>query len=172
MRTPGKRMREARERAHARLAGWTREKAGAAGRRWRVAARVRLANRWAGKHPKMVFALTAGSLALLLALGVLPAAVPSLRPPASAVRPMPPIVRVDTVFGGFRSIQDGKERHAKEVTGLTAEGEAARAELDSLLSAGVRTRGDSARAVMLYGRLERIVDALENKIEDKRRRKP
>ena len=61
-----KKIQESRLKTHLLVRSWLQPRLGAIGTRYRLAARIRLANRWAAKHPKATFAGVAGTLLLLL----------------------------------------------------------------------------------------------------------
>ena len=61
-----KKIRESRLKTHLLVRSWLQPKLGVIGTRYRLAARIRLANRWAAKHPKATFTGVAGTLLLLL----------------------------------------------------------------------------------------------------------
>lgn len=61
-----KKIQESRLKTHLLVRSWLQPKLGVIGTRYRLAARIRLANRWAAKHPKTTFAGVAGTLLLLL----------------------------------------------------------------------------------------------------------
>lgn len=61
-----KKIQESRLKTHLLVRSWLQPKLGVIGTRYRLAARIRLANRCAAKHPKTTFAGVAGTLLLLL----------------------------------------------------------------------------------------------------------
>ena len=61
-----KKIQESRLKTQLLVRSWLQPKLGVIGTRYRLAARIRLANRWAAKHPKTTFAGVAGTLLLLL----------------------------------------------------------------------------------------------------------
>ena len=102
-----KKIQESRLKTHLLVRSWLQPKLGVIGTRYRLAARIRLANRWAAKHPKTTFAGVAGTLLLLL---VSTFAIDSgngkqSEPDVSSITNMEP------VFQGFRTIQANKDIH-------------------------------------------------------------
>ena len=61
-----KKIQESRLKTHLLVRSWLQPRLGVIGTRYRLAARIRLANRWAAKNPKTTFAGVAGTLLLLL----------------------------------------------------------------------------------------------------------
>ena len=65
-----KKIQESRLKMHLLVRSWLQPKLGVIGRRYRLAAKIRLANRWAAKHPKTTFAGVTGTLLLLCLIGL------------------------------------------------------------------------------------------------------
>ena len=102
-----KKIQESRLKTHLLVRSWLQPKLGVIGTRYRLAARIRLANRCAAKHPKTTFAGVAGTLLLLLVGTV---AIDSgngkqSEPDVSSIAAMEP------VFQGFRTIQANKDSY-------------------------------------------------------------
>ena len=111
-------------------------KLGVIGTRYRLAARIRLANRWAAKHPKATFTGVAGTLLLLLVSTV---AIDSgngkqSEPDVSS------ITNLEPMFQGFRTIQANKDIHRSVLTEMTVKGQLLRHELDSMIAIPVKSR--------------------------------
>ena len=109
-----KKIQESRLKMHLLVRSWLQPKLGVIGRRYRLAAKIRLANRWAAKHPKTTFAGVTGTLLLLLVSTV---AIDSgnekqSEPDISSIAAMEP------VFQGFRTIQTNKDIHRSALTDI------------------------------------------------------
>ena len=153
-----KRIQESRLRTHFLVRAWLQPKLGAIGTRYRLAARIRLANRWAAKHPKVTFASVAGTLLLLLVSTV---AIDSGKgrqgePDISTIASMEP------VFSGFRTIQANKDIHRSTLLDMTVKGQLLRHELDSMIAIPGKSREDSMRIILKYRQLENIVKSIKN----------
>lgn len=59
-----------RLKTHDQIKAWLQPKLGSIGTKYRLAARIRLANAWARKHPKRTCACVVGTLSFLLAVTV------------------------------------------------------------------------------------------------------
>lgn len=59
-------LHESRLKTHQQVRSWLQPKMGAIGTKYRLEARIRLANAWAIKHPKRTFAYVTGTLAFVL----------------------------------------------------------------------------------------------------------
>lgn len=167
-----KELRNHRLKTHLLIRSWLQPKLGAVGIRYRLPAKIRLANRWAGKHPKRTFACVAGSLLFLLAGNIaLDMAkanrtdrfgeLNELNEPAVST-----ITHMEPLFDGFRTIQANKDIHRQTLLELAGKGQALRKELDSLIAIPKKTKVDSMRIVRNYGQLERIVNSLKNNDND------
>lgn len=66
MKSLRKTLHESRLKTHQQVRSWLQPKMGAIGTKYRLAARIRLANAWAIKHPKRTFAYVTGTLAFVL----------------------------------------------------------------------------------------------------------
>ncbi len=155
-----KKIQESRLKTHLLVRSWLQPKLGVIGRRYRLAARIRLANRWAAKHPKTTFAGVAGTLLLLLVSTV---AIDSgngkqSEPDVSSIAAMEP------VFQGFRTIQANKDIHRSVLTDMTVKGQLLRHELDSMIAIPVKSREDSLRIILKYRQLENIVKSIKNNV--------
>ena len=153
-----KKIQESRLKTHLLVRSWLQPKLGVIRARYRLAARIRLANRWAAKHPKATFAGVAGTLLLLLVSTV---AIDSgngkqSEPDVSSIAGMEP------VFHGFRTIQANKDIHRSVLTDMTVKGQLLRHELDSMIAIPVKSREDSLRIILKYRQLENIVKSIKN----------
>lgn len=153
-----KKIQESRLKTHLLVRSWLQPKLGVIGTRYRLTARIRLANRWAAKHPKTTFAGVAGTLLLLLVSTV---AIDSgngkqSEPDVSSIAAMEP------VFQGFRTIQANKDIHRSVLTDMTVKGQLLRHELDSMIAIPVKSREDSLRIILKYRQLENIVKSIKN----------
>ena len=133
-------------------------KLGAIGTRYRLAARIRLANAWAMKHPKRTFACVVGLLLFLLAGDILlNNGMAGTKEPDVAT-----IGNIEPVFHGFHAIQANKDIHRQTLLGLTGKGQAIKQELDSLIAKPRKSHTDSIRIIRQYKQLESIVKSLKN----------
>lgn len=158
MKSLKKTLRESRLKAHGMMRAWLRPKVQAVGKRYHLAARIRLANSWAAKHPKRTAACTVGVLAAVLVLNVLPDGgemEPDI-PKSGMIADMQP------VFSGFRTIQVNKDIHRQTLEELTAKGQKIRRELDSMIALPVKSHGDSVNIVRRYRQLENIVEFIKD----------
>ena len=140
---------------------------GEVGTRFRLAGRIRLANRWARKHPLRTFACVVGSLAFLLAGNIAgDVLLTDNRKTDEAVwtgtESFNGIALVEPMFQGFRAIQANKNVHRTTLMELTGRGQELREELDSLIAIPRKSHADSIRIVQRYQQLEHIVQSLKN----------
>ena len=63
MKSLRKTLHESRLKTHQQVRSWLQPKMGAIGTKYRLAARIRLANAWAAKHPKRTFAYVTAATA-------------------------------------------------------------------------------------------------------------
>lgn len=111
-------IKDSRLKTHQAVSGWLRPKMGAVGKRWRIAARIRLANSWATKHPKKTFGYVVGTLLMVLLVDVaFTGARAEMNNPDLAR-----IANVEPIFNGFRTIQANKDAHRKTVLELASQG--------------------------------------------------
>ena len=162
MKSLGKTLRDSRRRTHSRIAGWLRPRIGAIGTNLRLAARIRIANRWASRHPKKTFGYVAGSLLMVLVCDVMVAGLRAeMNEPDVSM-----IANVEPVFNGFRTIQSNKERQRRTILEMTATGQSLRHEIDSLIAIPSKTHADSVGIISRYSRLESIVKSLKTADND------
>lgn len=157
MKSIKKTVRDSSLKIHQAVSGWLRPRMGAIGKRWRIAARIRLANSWATKHPKKTFGYVVGALLMVLLVDIaFTGASAEMNNPDFAR-----IANVEPIFNGFRTIQANKDAHRKTVLELTSQGQTIRHELDSLIRIPVKSHADSIGIINRYNRLENIVNSLK-----------
>lgn len=150
-------IKDSRLKTHQAVSGWLRPRMGAIGTRWRIAARIRLANSWATKHPKKTFGYVVGSLLMVLLVDVaFTGARAEMNNPDLAK-----IANVEPIFNGFRTIQANKDAHRKTVMELAVRGKVIRQELDSMIRIPVKSHADSIGIIKRYNSLESIVKSLK-----------
>lgn len=162
MKSLRKTFREHRLKTHDLLRTWLQPKFGAIGIKYRIAARIRLANVWARRHPRRTFACVTGSLLLLLVGDIAMASMKHDVPDSTGETGMTAIANMEPLFSGFRAIQENKTLHRNTLAELTAKGVIVRNELDSMIAIPHKTRSDSIHIVMKYRQLEGIVKSLKN----------
>lgn len=127
------------------------------GKRMRIAPRVRLLNSKAAKSPKRTFAIVFSTLLLIFLVDLsLTFFIPVRTAPAIRMD----IASVDTVFTGFRTIQENKEIHRKAVAEMALSGKDMKNRLDSLIAIPEKSRKDSIEIKTTYRKLERLVEYL------------
>ena len=155
-------IRNSRLKTHQAVFGWLRPRMGAIGSRYRLAARIRLANSWATKHPKKTFGYVVGAL-----LTVLVADIAFTGARAEMNNPeLARIANVEPIFNGFRTIQANKDAHRKTVMEVAAQGQTIRQELDSMIRIPDKSHADSLGIIKRYNRLENIVKSLKQNDND------
>ena len=157
MKSLKKTLRESRLKAHDMMRAWLKPKIQAVGTKYRLAARIRLANSWAAKHPKRTAACTVGVLAAVLVLNI---ALDGKKEPDIPKTGM--IADMQPVFSGFRTIQVNKDIHRRTLEELTAKGQEIRRELDSMIAIPVKSHADSMNIVERYRQLENIVKFIKD----------
>ena len=155
-------MRDSRLKAHNVINSWLKPKVGKIGTRYRLAARIRLTNAWASRHPKRTFVYVVGSLLVILIGDMM---ITGMR--AEMTEPgVNMIANVEPIFNGFRTIQSNKETHRKTILEMTAKGQAIRHELDSMIAIPSKSHEDSIGIIIRYGQLENIVKSLKKNDND------
>lgn len=160
MKSLRKTLHESRLKTHQQVRSWLHPQLGAIGTKYRLAARIRLANAWAIKHPKRTFAYVTGTLALVLIgnLGISGAKADS----SDKLNESNMITNMEPLFTGFRTIQVNKDIQRTTLMDLVAQGQELREELDSMIAVPNKSRMDSTRIVQRYRQLENIVKSLNN----------
>lgn len=143
--------------ASSRMILWLRPKFGAIGNRLRLAARIRIANSWAARHPKKTFGYVVGTLAMVLFFDISIAGIRS----ESRMENVNHIANVEPIFNGFRAIQANKDSQRRTILELTDRGKTLRHELDSLIAIPQKSHRDSVDIIRRYARLENIVKSLK-----------
>lgn len=157
MKSINKTIKDNRIKTHQAVCGWLKPRMNAVGTRWRIAARIRLANSWATKNPKKTFGYVVGSLLMVLLVDVaLTGARAEMNNPDLAK-----IANVEPIFNGFRTIQANKDAHRKTVMELAVRGKVIRQELDSMIRIPVKSHADSIGIIKRYNSLESIVKSLK-----------
>lgn len=133
-------------------------KLGAIGTRYRLAARIRLANAWAVKHPKRTFACMVGSLLFVLCGDILV----NSQTVTTKATDVSIIGNIEPVFQGFHAIQSNKNAHRQTLLDLAGQGQAIREALDSLIAIPHKSHADSIHIIRQYKQLESIVKSLKN----------
>lgn len=158
MKSIKKKLHDSRLQTHQTLKSWLHPKMERVGIKWRLAARVRLANAWAVKHPRRTFSYVTGSLLLLLVgTVVLDGKQTEAQNPEVGI-----LAGMKPMFNGFHTIQANKERHRHTLMELVTDGQSIREELDSLIAIPHKTHGDSIHIIKKYRQLENIVKSLNN----------
>lgn len=162
MKSLRKTMRDSRLKTHHAVSGWLKPKMGAIGSRYRVAARIRLANLWASRHPKRTFAYVVATLLMVLVGDIM---VTGMRAEMKESN-VNLIANVEPIFNGFRTIQANKETHRKTILEMTTKGQSIRHELDSMIAIPSKSHDDSIGIIRRYNQLENIVKSLKQNDND------
>ena len=151
-------LHESRLKTHQQVRAWLQPKMGAIGTKYRLAARIRLAN----KHPKRTFAYVTGTLAFVLVgnIWISGANVDSSNELNEANQNL--ISNMEPLFTGFHTIQANKDIQRNTLMDLVVQGQELREELDSMIAVPHKSRMDSTRIVQRYRQLENIVKSLNN----------
>ena len=162
MKSLKKTISDSRLRTSNQIKSWLQPRLGSVGRRYRLAARIRIANKWATQHPKRTFGYVVGTLLTVLFCDV---AITGMR--AEMKEPdVNMIANVEPVFNGFRTIQANKDTHRRTVLEMTSKGQAIKHELDSLIALPHKTHADSIGIIRRYGQLENLVKTLKQNDND------
>ena len=155
-------IRDSRLKTHNVIHTWLKPKMGAIGTRYRLAARIRMANRWAARHPKRTFIYVVGSLLMILLGDMMFAGmIAEMKEPNVNM-----IANVEPIFNGFRTIQANKETHRKTILDMTTKGQSIRHELDSMIAIPAKSHKDSIGIIRRYNQLENIVKSLKQNDND------
>ncbi len=148
---------ESRLRTSNQIKSWLQPKFGSVGKKYRLAARIRIANTWATRHPKRTFGYVVGTLFIIL-LGdiILTGMKAEMKEPDVNL-----IANVEPVFNGFRMIQANKDTHRKAVLEMTARGQTIKHELDSMIAIPCKSHSDSLGIISRYAQLEKLVKTLK-----------
>lgn len=162
MKSLRKTLHESRLKTHQQVRSWQQPKMGAIGTKYRLAARIRLANAWAVKHPKRTFAYVTGTLAFVLMgnIWISRANVDSSNELNEANQNL--ISNMEPLFTGFHTIQVNKDIQRNTLMDLVAQGQELREELDSMIVVPRKSKSDSTRIIQRYRQLENIVKSLNN----------
>lgn len=144
------------------IKSWLQPRLGSVGKRYRIAARIRIANRWATQHPKRTFGYVVGTLLTVLICDV---AITGMRAEMK-VPDVNMIANVEPVFNGFRTIQANKDTHRRTVLEMTSQGQILKHELDSIIAIPRKTHADSIGIIRRYGQLENLVKTLKQNDND------
>ena len=162
MKSLRKSIRDSRLKTHDVIRSWLKPKMGAIGTRYRLAARIRMANRWATNHPKRTFAYVVGALLSILVCDMMFAGMRAeMKDPNVNM-----IANVEPIFNGFRTIQANKDAHRRTVLDLATKGQAVREELDSMIAIPAKSHEDSIGIIRRYNQLENIVKSLKQNDND------
>ena len=162
MKSLKKTISDSRLRTSNQIKSWLQPRLGSVGKRYRLAARIRIANKWATQHPKRTFGYVVGTLMTVLICDV---AITGMR--AEMKEPdVNMIANVEPVFNGFRTIQANKDTHRRTVLEMTSKGQAVKHELDSLIALPHKTHSDSIGIIRRYGQLENLVKTLKQNDND------
>ena len=162
MKSLKKTISDSRLRTSNQIKSWLQPRPGSVGRRYRLAARIRIANRWATRHPKRTFGYVVGTLLTVLICDV---AITGMR--AEIKEPdVNMIANVEPVFNGFRTIQANKDTHRRTVLEMTSQGQILKHELDSIIAIPRKTHADSIGIIRRYGQLENLVKTLKQNDND------
>lgn len=117
-------LQESRLNTHRLIRAWLQPRLGEVGNRFRLGGRIRLANRWARKHPRRTFACVVGSLAFLLAGNIagdvlLTGNRKTDEAAWTGTESLNGIALVEPMFQGFRTIQANKNVHRTTLMELT-----------------------------------------------------
>ena len=162
MKSLKKTISDSRLRTSNQIKSWLQPRLGSVGRRYRLAARIRIANRWATQHPKRTFGYVVGTLLMVLVGDVMVTGMKAeMKEPDVNM-----IANVEPVFNGFRTIQANKDTHRRTVLEMTSKGQAVKHELDSLIALPHKTHADSICIIRRYGQLENLVKTLKQNDND------
>lgn len=162
MKSLKKTISDSRLRTFGQVKSWLQPKIGAIGKRYRLGARIRLANSWAARHPRRTFGYVVGTLLMVLVCDVIVTGMRAeMKEPDVNV-----IANVEPVFNGFRTIQANKETHRRTVLEMASKGQAIKHELDSLIAIPDKSHEDSIGIIRRYGYLENIVKSLKQNDND------
>ena len=144
------------------IRSWLQPKVCAISKRYRLGARIRIANSWATRHPKRTFGYVVGTLLMVLVGDVM---VTGMR--AKMKDPdVNMIANVEPVFNGFRTIQANKDTHRRTVLDMATKGQAIKHELDKLIDIPHKSHAHTRGTIRRDCRLENIVKSLKQNDND------
>ena len=162
MKSLSRTIRDSRLRTHNVIRAWLKPKMGAIGTRYRLAARIRMANGWATRHPKRTFLYVVGSLLFILVGDMMVAGMRAeMKEPNVNM-----IANVEPIFNGFRTIQANKDTHRRTIMELATKGQTIRHELDSMIAIPAKSHEDSIGIIRRYNQLDNIVKSLKQNDND------
>lgn len=131
------------------------------GRRLRLGARIRMANRWAAAHPRKLFAIIAGILVVNFVTGtfLFPGYV-------SRNMAVAEINSFDSVFINRRIIDNSRQDRRRLLEEEVERMQVLRTEIDSLLALPEKTAEDSTRIIKAFNQLEAISTTLTTDEKD------
>lgn len=168
MKSLRKTLHDSRLKTHQLVRSWLQPKMGAIGTKYRLAARIRLANAWAVKHPRRTFAYVVGSLLFMLVSNIWISGLQAEHSDGISIENeladsnISMITNMEPLFTGFRTIQANKDIQRNTLMDLVAQGQELREELDSMIAVPNKSGTDSARIIQRYRQLENIVKSLNN----------
>ena len=162
MKSLKKTISDSRLRTSNQIKSWLQPRLGSVGKRYRLAARIRIANRWATRHPKRTFGYVVGTLLMVLVCDVMIAGMRA----EMKEQDVNMIANVEPVFNGFRTIQANKDSHRRTILEMTSQGQNLKHELDSLIAIPRKSHADSIGIIKRYGQLENLVKTLKNNDND------
>ncbi|WP_297674816.1 hypothetical protein [uncultured Bacteroides sp.] len=158
MKSLRKTLHESRLKTHQQVRAWLQPKMGAIGTKYRLAARIRLANAWATKHPKRTLAFVLmGNIWISGAKQDQSNELEELNESNISM-----VSNMEPLFTGFHTIQANKDIQRNRLMDLVAQGQELREELDSMIAVPHKSRMDSTRIIQRYRQLENIVKSLNN----------
>lgn len=165
MKSLRKTLHEGRLKTHQQVRTWLQPKMGAIGTKYRLAARIRLANAWATKHPKRTFAYVTGTLAFVLIGNIWISGSKAYLPSTSNElneSNISMVSNMEPLFTGFHTIQVNKDIQRNTLMDLIDRGQELREELDSMIAVPHKSKSDSIHIIQRYRQLENIVKSLNN----------
>lgn len=162
MKSLRKTLKNSRLATSTQIKAWLQPKVGAVASRYRIAARIRLANSWATKHPKKTFGYVAGTLLAVLLCDIAFAGIRA----ESQMENVSEIANVEPIFNGFRTVQANKDSQRVAILELTNKGQALRHEIDSMIAIPNKSHDDSIGIIRRYNSLENIVKSLKHNNND------
>ena len=165
MKSLRKTLHESRLKTHQQVRSWLQPKMGAIGTKYRLAARIRLANAWASKHPKRTFTFVTGSLAFVLMGNIwISGAKQDQSNELEELNEsnISMVSNMEPRITGFHTIQANKDIQRNTLMDLVAQGQELREELDSMIAVPHKSRMDSNRIIQRYRQLENIVKSHKN----------